>query len=109
MGDIGDFCCAAKRMLRYGGRFAAVYRPDRLTDLIYGMREAGLEPKRMTFVHADAEAEPSMVLVEARADGKSGMLLTKPLLIYADRAHREYGEDMKYIMENGDFPAGFKR
>lgn len=109
MGDIGDFCRAAKRMLRYGGRFAAVYRPDRLTDLIYGMREAGLEPKRMTFVHADAEAEPSMVLVEARADGKSGMLLTKPLLIYADRAHREYGEDMKYIMENGDFPAGFKR
>ena len=109
MGDIGDFCRAAKRMLRYGGRFAAVYRPDRLTDLIYGMREAGLEPKRMTFVHADAEAEPSMVLVEARADGKSGMLLTKPLLIYADRAHGEYGEDMKYIMENGDFPAGFKR
>lgn len=109
MGDIGDFCRAAKRMLRYGGRFAAVYRPDRLTDLIYGMREAGLEPKRMTFVHADAESEPSMVLVEARADGKSGMLLTKPLLIYADRAHGEYGEDMKYIMENGDFPAGFKR
>lgn len=109
MGDIGDFCRAAKRMLRYGGRFAAVYRPDRLVDLIFEMREAGLEPKRMTFVHADAEAEPSMVLVEARADGKSGMLLTRPLLIYADKAHREYGEDMKYIMENGDFPAGFKR
>ncbi len=109
MGDIGDFCAAAKRLLKYGGRFAAVYRPDRLTDLVFAMREAALEPKRATFVHADTESEPSMVLIEGRSGGKSGMLITRPLIIYKDKLHKEYTPDMEYIMENGAFPTGYKR
>ena len=108
-GDICDFTHSAKRLLKFGGTFAVVYRPDRLTDLISAMRESKLEPKRMTFVHADTESESSMVLVEAKAGGKSGMILTRPLIIYKDRSHSEYSEDMKYIMENGSFPAHFKR
>ena len=109
MGDIGDFCMAAKRLVRYGGKFVAVYRPDRLTDLICAMREAKLEPKRATLVHADTESEPSMVLVEGRSGGGAGMLVTRPLIIYKDKAHKEYTADMEYIMENGSFPTGYKR
>jgi tRNA1(Val) A37 N6-methylase TrmN6 len=108
-GDISDFTKSAKRLLKFGGTFAAVYRPDRLCDLMAAMREATLEPKRMTFVHADTESESSMVLVEAKAGGKSGMILTRPLIIYKDGSHSEYSDDMKYIMENGSFPAHFKR
>lgn len=81
-GDIGDFCAAAARVLRFGGRFYVVYRPDRLADLMAAMRTHGLEPKRMTFVHADAESEPSMVLIEARAGGASGMAVTAPLVLH---------------------------
>ena len=109
MGDISDFCLATKRILRFGGSFAVVYRPDRLTDLICAMREAKLEPKRITFVHADTNSEPSMVLIEARAGGKSGSRVTKPLIIYADAEHKTYTADMDYIMENGDFPEEFKK
>ncbi len=108
-GDINDFCYAAKRLLKFGGTFAVVYRPDRLIDLIFSMRKNGIEPKRMTFVHADTSSEPSMVLIEGRAGGKSSMLLTKPLIIYKDENHKEYSDDMKFIMENGSFPSGFKR
>jgi len=109
MGDISDFCLAAKRMLRFGGSFAVVYRPDRLCDLIAAMRESRLEPKRITFVHADTDSEPSMVLIEARAGGKSGARVTKPLIIYRDREHKLYTADMDYIMENGDFPEEYKK
>lgn len=106
-GSILDFCLAARRMLNYGGAFAAVYRPDRLADLICAMREADIEPKRMTFVHADSAAVPSMILVEGKRGGKCGMRLTKPLLIYSDASHAEYSADMNYIMENGVFPDDF--
>jgi len=109
MGDISDFCLAAKRMLRFGGSFAVVYRPDRLCDLIAAMRESRLEPKRITFVHADTDSEPSMGLIEARAGGKSGARVTKPLIIYRDREHKLYTADMDYIMENGDFPEEYKK
>lgn len=108
-GDIRDFCEAARKMLKFGGCFAAVYRTDRLIDLISAMRESKLEPKRLTLVHADTESEPSMALIEGRAGGKAGLLVTRPLIIYKDKSHGEYSQDMKYIMENGSFPSDFKR
>jgi len=106
-GSILDFCMAAKRSLKFGGTLAVVYRPDRCMDLLAAMREAGIEPKRMTFVHADTASEPSMMLVEGKRGGKSGMRVTAPLIIYRDRTHTAYGEDMEYIMENGIFPDNF--
>ena len=108
-GGIYDFCTAAKRLLKYGGSFVAVYRPDRLCDILSAMRENSLEPKRMTFVHADTESEASMVLIEAKSGGKCGLLLTKPFIIYKDGKHKEYTDDMSYVMENGVFPQKYKR
>lgn len=109
MGDIKDFCLAAKRSLKYGGSFYAVYRPDRLVDIIAAMRECAIEPKRITFVHADTESESSMVLIEAKKGGKSGAMLTPPLIIYGDHSHKKYTCDMNYIMENGSFPDKYRR
>ena len=108
-GDINDFCKHGRKLLKFGGFFAAVYRPDRLVDLISAMRNNDIEPKRMTFVHADTEAEPSMVLVEGKAGGKCGLTLTRPLIIYDDKSHKQYTHDMNYIMENGSFPSEYKR
>ena len=108
-GDIGDFCAAAKKKLKYGGAFYAVYRPDRLADILGAMRENQLEPKRMTFVHADTKKEASMVLIEAKRGGRGGMMLTPPLIIYRDDAHHEYSEDMEYVMQYGQFPKKYKR
>lgn len=108
-GDIRDFLCAAKRMLKYGGAFYAVYRPDRLVDLISAMREADIEPKRATFVHASQSSEASMVLIEGRRGGKPDMKLTRPLFIYSDTSHKTYSHDMNYIMEHGSFPDDFNK
>ena len=107
-GTIYDFSKSAQRMLKYGGTFATVYRPDRLIDLIDAMRSAALEPKRMTYVHANSSAEPSMVLIEAKKGGKCGLKLTKPLFIYKNTDNKEYSDDMNFIMENGSFPKEYK-
>jgi tRNA1(Val) A37 N6-methylase TrmN6 len=106
-GTIYDFCATASRIVKFGGTFLTVYRPDRLIDLIHALRENSLEPKRMTFVHADTDMEPSMVLTEAKRGGKCGLYLTPPLIIYKDNTHSEYSSDMQYIMENGSFPDKF--
>lgn len=81
-GGIADFCAAAARVLRYGGTFYVVYRPDRLSELMAALNKEKLEPKRMTFVHADAESEPSMVLIEARAGGNASLTVTPPLILH---------------------------
>ena len=106
-GTIDDFLAAAGRALRYGGTFAAVYRPERLAPLFFAMRTAGIEPKRATFVHADAAAPASLVLVEGRRGGKEGLYLTPPLLLFSDRAHTHDSAEMTEIDETGLFPAKY--
>lgn len=83
-GGIEDFCATAARLLKYGGKFYCVYRPDRLVDLIAAMRSHKLEPKRMTFIQPDATAAASIVLIEAKSGASSSLKLTPPLIIYRD-------------------------
>jgi tRNA1Val (adenine37-N6)-methyltransferase len=108
-GDIFDFLACAGRLLRYGGSFYAVYRTDRLADLISAMRANRIEPKRITAVHADLDSVPSMVLTEGRLGGGKGLFYTPPLIIYGDKSHSEYSDDMKYIDTYGVFPEKFTR
>lgn len=75
-----DICRAASRLLRWGGAFCLVHKPERLTDLLCTMRQNGLEPKRLRLVCARPEAPPSLILLEARRGGKPG-LAVEPLLI----------------------------
>ncbi len=88
-GSIADFCAAAARILKYGGKFACVWRPDRLADLFRALDAAHLEPKRMTEVYADKSREPACVLVEAVKGGAHGMRVSPPLLLYEERQSQE--------------------
>lgn len=85
-GGIEDFCLGASRLLKHGGSFYCVYRPDRLSDLMAAMRQSRLEPKMMVFVHADKESEPSMVLISAKKGGATGMRILAPLLLHDEGA-----------------------
>lgn len=111
-GDIGDFCACAYRLLKHGGRFYCVYRPDRLTDLLTAMRENRLEPKVITFVAATRESEPSMVLVRAIKGGASGNTVTRNLFLHAskeDAAKSILSADAEAIYENCSFESFFER
>ena len=76
-----DLCAAASFLCRWDGRFAVVYRPDRLPELFEAMRKYGIEPKRMRIVCHNVTSVPSLVLVEGRRGGKPGMKLEKMLLL----------------------------
>ena len=102
-GDIDDFCACAKRLLKHGGLFYCVWRPDRLTDLICAMRENGLEPKEMCFVHANTKSAPSMVLVRAKKGASSSVIIDEPLFINLDDDSRVLTERAKKIYEECNF------
>lgn len=95
-GTIYDFCCAAGRVLKSGGAFYAVHRPERLVDLICAMKEASIEPKIIMQIFSDTKSKPSLVLVEGKKDASSSVILTRPLFIYKDGT-REYTDDMNRI------------
>lgn len=69
---LSELCAAAKWLVRNGGRFALVHRPERLADLFAVLREHMFEPKRLQFIQA-AGKPPSAVLIEAYKEGKPGL------------------------------------
>lgn len=110
MGGIVDFCNTASRLLKHGGLFYVVWRPDRLTELISALCGAGLEPKRMTFVHSRVGLPPCLVLCEAKKFASAGVYVTPPLIMYtADKSGCEYTPELSHIYENGDFDEHYKR
>ena len=88
-GNIADFCACAARLLKHGGKFVCVWRPDRLTDLLNTLHDCKLEPKRMTFVHADTNSEPCSVLIEASKGAASSMRVSKPLILHETHTRGE--------------------
>ncbi|MEG1657907.1 MAG: methyltransferase [Oscillibacter sp.] len=74
-------CAAAARLLRWGGGFCLVHKPERLTDLLCALRQAGMEPKRLRFVCKRSDAAPSLLLLEGRRGGKPGLHIAPPLLL----------------------------
>lgn len=111
-GGISDFCAAASRLLKFGGLFYCVYRPDRLSDLMAAMRDARLEPKVMVFVSSDTKTAPSSVLIRAKKGAASSMKLSRPLILHsepnADGSARPMSEDAKRIYETCSFDDFFK-
>ncbi len=97
-GSIDDFCACAKRLLRHGGDFFVVYRPDRMIDLISALKANNLEPKRITFIHPNSSTPPSLLLISAKLGGKSGLIIDKPVYIYKDGT-TEYTEQYNRIYE----------
>ena len=102
-GNINDFCACAKRLLKHGGFFYCVWRPDRLTDLICAMRENSLEPKEMCFVHANTNSAPSMVLVKAKKGAASGVVVLEPLFLNLDDNPKALTERAQKIYKECNF------
>ncbi len=80
-GTVLDFCLSAARNLTFGGLFYAVYRPDRSVDLLAAMRETGLEPKRICFVHPDVSHSPCLFLTVGKKGANPGCEVMKPLFL----------------------------
>lgn len=78
---IDDVCAAAAYLLKFGGSFSLVYRPSRLADLFAALQKHNLAPKRMRLVQDTVTAEPSLLLLEARKGGGSGIKHLPALIV----------------------------
>ncbi len=116
-GGIADFCAAAGRLLKHGGHFYCVFRPERLADLTVALRDARLEPKRLTVVQATLAASPSLLLVDAVKYAAPSLALTPPLILHeCDPSRPEKPllplrdtPDTQFIYRNCAFPDAFTR
>ncbi len=81
-GDLHNFLAAAAYLLRPKGRLALIYSAERAVELLVSLRRAGVEPKRLRWVHSFAADGALLVLVEAVKGGRSGIAVEPQIVIY---------------------------
>ncbi len=76
-----QFSGAASYLLRRGGEFCLVHKPEFLTDIFAAMRLADIEPKRLRFVTHKADSAPSLALISGRRGGRPGLTALPNLIL----------------------------
>ena len=99
-----DVCQAASYLLRWGGVFCLVHKPERLTDLLCTLWASGLESKRLRLVCKTAESAPTLVLAEARRGGKPGLTIEAPLILQNPDGTPTPEVDAIYFRQQEDTP-----
>ena len=94
-----ELCCTmedvareAAALLKPGGRFYLVHRPERLTEILDTLHRLRLEPKCLRMVHPYVDSPANLFLLEAVRGGAGGMKVSPPLVIY--RKPGEYTEEL---------------
>lgn len=96
---LDEICFQASELLKYGGTFAMVHRPDRLIDIIESLRKHRLEPKRIRFIYPKVGCEANHILIEARKDGlEGGLKILPPLIIHTE--DNKHTEEVRKIYNN---------
>lgn len=89
-GGLNDFLATGSALLRQGGTLSMIHLSERLVDIVTGMRQADIEPKRIRLIHSRSDSEARLVLVEGRKRGRPGLEIEPPLFVY---------DDMEYTAE----------
>lgn len=70
--SLKDLCKTASKMLKFGGKFFVIYTATRTAELICGLVENNLEPKRMFFTN-NGKGRVVLVVIEAVKGGRHGI------------------------------------
>ncbi len=96
-GKLCDFVAAAGFLLKYSGLLFMIYLASRLADLLVTMRQHGIEPKSVQFIHPKKTEAAVMVLVQGKKGAKPGLRIKEPVFIHDNSGN--YSDYIKNIFE----------
>lgn len=94
LATLDDVVNTAKLLLRNGGYFAMVHRPERLADIIVTFKKHNIEPKRIQFIHPKPDKEANILLIEGKKDGNIGLKVLNP-----EYSHKQDGGYTDFVLK----------
>ena len=88
--DPASLFAAAACMLRFGGDFYLVHKPEKLAQLCFEASRAGLEPKQLRLVRHRSDGPIAMILLQCRKGGKPGLKIDELSLYSPDGTPTEH-------------------
>lgn len=80
--NLEDVIIACKKLIRFGGYAAFVYRTERLDELLILLSRYGLQPKRMRLIQSRIDKAPELFLLEAKKGASKGLKMLPTLIVY---------------------------
>ncbi len=81
-GNFSDVASAAARLLRYGGRFCFVFKPERLAEAMTVCSSVKLEPKVLRLIYPKVDKAPELFLMECKKGAAPGLKCESPFVLY---------------------------
>ena len=82
--ELEDVIEGAESLLRTHGRFFMIHRPNRLVDIMFYMRQYGIEPKGLTMIQPKKGKAPNLLIIEGKKGAKKELKIKAPLIIYQE-------------------------
>ena len=82
--NLEDVLSSARYVLKNGGTFALVHRPERMIEIINLMQKYNIEPKKIRLVYPKKDKEANILLIEGIKNGKTGLRVLSPLYTHND-------------------------
>ena len=79
-----DFITKVKKLLKPRGYFIFCYDAKQVDKLLQTLREQGINPEKMCFVHSKLDRDAKLVMIAARAGSKSMMQILAPFVVFDD-------------------------
>lgn len=76
---------SAASLVKYGGRFYLIHQAERLSEIFYHLHNNKFEPKRIRFVQGRTGIKPTLVMIEAYANGNIGLIVENNLELYDEK------------------------
>ena len=99
-----DDCCtlaelivAAGKMLKFGGDFCLVHKPERLAEICAIAAANKLEPKRLRLIRHRTDGDISLILLSCRKGGKPGLLWEERCLFHPDGQPTDYYRTLYHL------------
>lgn len=90
-----DVVRESSKLLKPGGQLAIVHRPERLADIIWHMRNFGIEPKYIRFVHPSPYKKANLLLIKGTRGGNPQLKMMDPLYVYDENGR--YSDEINKI------------
>lgn len=90
------------RLLKPGGRISLIYPASGMPQIMQTVKEAGLKPSRVLWIHPQKEQDPALVCVEARSGQIDHTVEESALVLYDRPGHRSRAAEA--ILAGESFP-----
>ena len=84
-------------MLKFGGDFVLVHKPERLAEICAAAAQNMLEPKRLCLIRHRPESPVNLILLSCRKGGKPGLIWEEQCLFDSQNEPTAYYRTLYHL------------